>query len=96
MENTIHAFYLEPKHFDKWAHQNQIEYTGDFVEGVLLDNFVVFTKHGIAALYAHYLNPWQSNYIVEFVREDKNNSEWTQKIMERWYKFEETNRRSMD
>jgi len=88
MEN-IKEFYLNPTQFDKWSHQNDIEYTGDFVDGVLLDNFVVFTKHGVAAIYEHYVNCWQSDYRVEFLRCHKNDEPgWTQAIFNRWYAFE--------
>ena len=83
-------FYLDPTQFDKWAHQNQIEYTGDFREGVLLDNFVVFTKHGIAAVYENYVNPWRSNYKVEFKRLHKwDDPGWTEPVFLNWWKFAE-------
>ena len=86
---NIKEFYLNPANFNKWAHQNAVEYTGDFVDGCLLDNFVVFTKHGIAAIYEHYVNPWQSNYRVEFIRTPKTEEPgWTQKLFSRWYEFE--------
>lgn len=89
MEN-IKEFYLSPTDFNKWAHQNEVEYTGDFVDGVLLDNFVVFTKHGIAAVYEHYINPWQSDYRVEFVRCHKDSySGWTRPVLNKWYEFED-------
>ena len=41
-------FDIDPKYFGKWFHQNEAKYTGDFVEGVLLDNFVIATKRGFA------------------------------------------------
>lgn len=53
---------------EKWMHQNQAETTGDFVEGCLLDNFIVQCKHGVAALYEHYCNCWSSCYEVHFAR----------------------------
>ena len=53
-------FDIDPKYFGKWFHQNEAKYTGDFVEGVLLDNFVIATKRGFAAIYEKPLNPNQS------------------------------------
>ena len=77
------TFYLDPKDFDKWIHQNRAHYTGDFEEGVLLDNFVVITKRGFAAFYEHYLNEWSSDYYVEF------QSGTAQDVFNNWYEFEE-------
>lgn len=61
-------FYLNPAALDKWMHQNAADYTGDYYEGVLLDNFLLSCKNGVAAVYEHYLNPNASNYLVEFER----------------------------
>lgn len=43
-------FDINPKYFDKWFYQNKAAYIGDYVEGVLLDNFVIATKRGFAAV----------------------------------------------
>ena len=75
-------FYLDPKHLEKWMHQNAAEYTGDFIEGCLQDNFIVWTKNGVAAFYEHYQNAWSSDFYVEFER-GAGDEVWTN-----WYLFE--------
>lgn len=67
---------------DKWLHQNKAEYTGDFVEGVLLDNFVVMTKRGFAAVYEKYLNSNASGYEIHF------ETGTAQNVFKEWYEFE--------
>jgi hypothetical protein len=74
---------LGSRELDKWMHQNQAEYTGDFVEGCLLDCFVLWCKRGVAAVYEHALNDWSSEYLVEFQRGDGHD------VWERWYEFED-------
>ena len=64
----VREFYIHPNFLGKWLHQNKAEYTGDYYDGVLLDNFVVQTKNGIAAIYEHYINPNKSDYLVKFER----------------------------
>jgi hypothetical protein len=82
----ITCFRLEPgPAFEKWARQNGAEYTGDYVEGCLLDNFIVATRRGYAAFYEHYVNEWTSDYYVEFQRGA------AQAVFANWYKFEEVN-----
>ena len=39
-------FSISSKGLEKWMHQNRAEYTGAFVEGTLLDNFVIACKRG--------------------------------------------------
>lgn len=79
----IKRFTIAPENLEKWMHQNEAEYTGDFVEGCLLDNFVVATKNGFAAVYEHYLNAWMSDYFIEFQRGEARD------VFNRWYDFEE-------
>lgn len=67
---------------NKWLHQNEAEYTGDFFDGCLLDNFVVSCKNGIAALYEHYSNCWSSCYEVHFGRTEKEK----RKIYDEFYR----------
>lgn len=74
-------FYIDPQNIEKWLHQNEAEYTGDFVDGCLLDSFVVWTKNGVAAVYEHYLNEWSSDYLIEFERGSADEV-WTN-----WYLF---------
>lgn len=74
---------ISPKNLEKWMHQNEAKYTGVFVEGCLLDNFVLVCKRGFAAVYEHYLNCWSSDYLIEF------QSGAAQSVWKNWYKFEE-------
>lgn len=70
---------------EKWMHQNKAEYTGDFFDGGLLDNFIVYCKNGVAALYEHYCNEWSSCYEVHFGRTEKE----INAIYDEFYKREE-------
>lgn len=80
--NGVTCFYLEPgKEFEKWCTQNGAVYTGVCEEGVLLDNFVMATKRGYAAFYAHYRNEWSSDYYVEFQKGA------AQDVWRKWYAF---------
>lgn len=72
---------------NKWIHQNDAEYTGDFVEGVLADSFILCCKRGTAAIYEHYLNAWCSNYIVYFV--PYSDEKRTNKLYDDFYKYAE-------
>lgn len=76
-------FSISSKGLEKWMHQNRAEYTGSFVEGTLLDNFVIACKRGFAAVYEHPLNEWTSNYRVEF------GLGAAQDVWNRWYQFED-------
>ena len=67
---------------EKWLHQNRAQYTGDFLEGCLLDNFVVMTRRGYAAIYEKYLNANSSCYRVEWEPGPAQN------VFKRWYDFE--------
>lgn len=82
MDDRIVVFTLAPAELEKWMHQNKAVYTGGFVEGCLLDNFVVATKRGFAAIYERHLNEWSSDYIVEF------EPGAAQAVWSRWYEFE--------
>ena len=82
----VTRFRLEPgPAFHKWMAQNGAEYTGDYVEGCLLDNFIVATRRGYAAIYENYVNEWTSDYLVEF------QPGAAQTVFSNWYKFEEAN-----
>ena len=59
-------FIVENGQMEKWEHQNGAEYTGDFFEGVLLDNYVLACKRGYAAHYERYVNPWMSAHEIRF------------------------------
>lgn len=80
----VTMFELAPgREFDRWMKQNGAEYTGDYIEGVLQDSFVVSTRRGYAAIYEHYLNTWSSDYRVEF------QPGAAQDVFRAWYEFEE-------
>ncbi len=84
MDKTkVTAFTLNPRDLEKWMHQNRAVYVGDFVEGCLLDNFVLACKNGFAAVYEKYVNPNMSTYYVEFQRGA------AQRVFCNWYDFEE-------
>lgn len=81
----IKTFFMSPINFPKWFHQNKAEYTGDYEEGCLLDNFIVETKRGYAVFYEHYLNANSSDYLVEF--QPYNESQGGNELYDRWYEF---------
>ena len=62
----VTCFRLDPDQLEKWMHQNKADYTGDYIEGCLLDNFIVSTKRGYAAIYENVVNTWTSDYYIEF------------------------------
>lgn len=83
----IRTFYIASGDaFDKWMHQNNGTYTGDFVDGCMLDNFIVETKRGYAAFYEHCTNEWTSVYRVEFQAFKESRCE---ELFNRWYEFVE-------
>ncbi len=82
------VFKISPANLEKWMHQNQAKYTGAFVEGTLLDNFVLICKRGFAAVYERYVNPNMSEYLVEF------ETGTAQGVWKRWYEFEERSEKS--
>lgn len=84
MPPNLTTFRIRPDDLDKWMHQNKAKYTGAFVEGCLLDNFVLVCKRGFAAVYECHLNEWSSTYQVEF------EAGTAQEVWRRWYQFEET------
>ena len=82
----VTRFRLDPgPAFEKWARQNRAEFTGDYIEGCLLDNFIMCTPRGFAAFYENYLNEWASDYYVEF------QAGAAQDVFLKWYQFEEVN-----
>ena len=79
----VTCFRLDPgQALEKWIHQNGAEYAGDYVEGCLLDNFVMATRRGYAAFYEQYINEWTSDYYVEFQPGP------AQAVFANWYAFE--------
>lgn len=66
-KKPVTLFELSPgREFERWMHQNGAEYAGPYVDGVLLDSFVVSTRRGYAAIYETYRNEWTSTYTVTF------------------------------
>ena len=55
-KESVTYFYLNPFQLEKFMHQNNAEYTGDYFPGCLLDNFIIACKRGYAFIYNHYLN----------------------------------------
>lgn len=76
---------------EKWIHQNKGNYTGNYVEGCLLDNYVLECKRGYAFVYEHYLNPNSSDYYIEFVpyKSAKLHLKEYDTAWARWLEFEE-------
>ena len=70
----------------KWLEQNKAELI-DAYDGCLLDNVLYQCKNGVAAFYEQYVNPNESEYIVEFARE--NNPEDIQAVKDKFYQREE-------
>lgn len=56
------------------------EYTGDFIDGVLLDNYMLSTAGGYIAVYEQYVNSNMSCYRIEYGDDAA--------VMERWQRFE--------
>lgn len=95
MKNTIHTakraaahgnittFYLNPSDLEKWLHQNGAECV-DGVEGCLQDNFLAFTRRGVAIIREHYLSAWSSDFIVEFQKAPGTD------VLKNWYQFVDT------
>lgn len=75
---------LSSTELEKWLHQNHAVCVGDYVEGCLLDNFVVMTKRGHAAIYEQYLNSNSSGYYIEWEQGP------AQEVYRNWYRFEES------
>ena len=81
-ENGVTCLRLDADKLEKWMHQNKADFTGDYIEGCLLDNFVISTKRGYAAVYENYVNTWTSDYYIEFQPGAARD------VFRRWYEFE--------
>lgn len=55
---------------EKWMVQNDTEYTGDFIEGTLLDNFLIWTRRGMAIITECFENCWSSSYLVRWSKDE--------------------------
>lgn len=78
----VTCFRLDPNQLEKWMFQNKAGFAGDYIEGCLLDNFVIATKRGYAAVYENYLNEWSSDYYIEF------QPGAAQDVFIKWYEYE--------
>lgn len=58
-------FKLASDHLEMWLHQNRA-FIEECAEGCLLDNYLVTTKRGQAAIIETYVNCWTSCYTVHF------------------------------
>lgn len=50
----------------KWMHQNGAEFTGAYVEGTLLDNYILQCRRGWCAVYERYATPNNSYHEFRF------------------------------
>ncbi len=75
------------ENFNTWERQNAGEYTGDFVDGCLLDNFVIACKRGYAFCYENFVNEWTSNYLVKFA--PYKDKESCSALWKEWERFAE-------
>jgi hypothetical protein len=88
---NITSFYLDAHDFGKWSEQNKAVFSGAYVEGVLLDSFVMETKRGYAFFYEHYLNSCSSDYAVFFIPYEagKQHKKEYDSLWSEWFEFEE-------
>ena len=90
-EDGVTAAYIGSTDFGQWMKQNQGEYTGEYVEGCLLDSFVVATKRGYAFFYEHFLNTGSSDYEMFFIpykEAEKHNPNYDV-LWSEWFEFED-------
>ena len=63
------TFYID--NLDKWLHQNAAD-IWDFSEGSLIDNYIVRTRRGYAAIIEKYATEWSSRHKVYFSRNEQD------------------------
>lgn len=72
----------------KWEHQNEAEYI-DFVEGVLLDSYVLACKRGYCFVYARSANAgWSSWHEYKFA--PYKDEQAVKELWDEWLDFEES------
>lgn len=77
----VTQFYINgDKALKTWIFQNHADLI-ESIDGCLLDNYVVQTKNGYAAIYEHPCTEWSSNYRVEFQRGNADD------VWSRWNEF---------
>lgn len=90
----IVKFYIDSMQLEKWLYQNKAEFTGNCIEGVLLDNFGICTPKGFAFIYESYVNANQSRYYIEYAiskRKKDGKFLWCKEfkaVWGNWYTFE--------
>ena len=87
-------FYIHPKNFGRWFHQNEATAMGDFIYGCLLDNFILATKRGYAFIYEKYCNEWESCYHIIFAPYSDKST--VQDLFSKWYEFEKESKKETD
>lgn len=91
MTKGIKTFRIYGNDVEMWLKQNNGDYTGDCVEGCLLDNFMVQTPYGYAFFKEIALNCWTSCYEVYYGFDRKNHVAWNDiynEVWNMWYDFE--------
>lgn len=74
--------YLNPRHLEMWLYQNDAS-TMECLDGCLLDNLLIETKRGYAAVYEHPINSCSSDYYIEFQAGAADD------VFNNWYAFYE-------
>ena len=64
----IETFY--PADEESWEYENEAEQTGDFFDGVLLDNYMLKCRDGYCAVFEEYVNEWTSRHVYKLARYD--------------------------
>ena len=81
--NGIYEFFISgEKELERFIKNNHAEYTGCYIEGSLIDNFVMSTSKGYAAFYESHRNEWTSWWRVEY------QTGFAQDMWRHWYEFE--------
>lgn len=91
MTKGIKTFRIYGNNLEMWMKQNHATYTGDCIEGNLLDNFMLETPYGYAFFKEIALNCWTSCYEVTYALDRKSNGKWKSlynKVWDMWYEFE--------
>lgn len=79
MENPVQTFRTNTAGLNKFIQEHNAEYTGDFVDGTLLDNFMLGCDNGYAAVFEIALTCWTSCYEIQY-QEGKATDVWNE-----WY-----------
>ena len=84
---SVTKFRIRPEEVGKWEHQNRAEYAGPFVEGVLLDSYVLACKRGWCFVYARSAAAgWSSWHEYKFAA--YKDDEACKQLWDEWYELE--------